>query len=151
MTKAVLKTFKVDEAELRGYRELFEAYDKDGNKKLNRAELEAFLREAQMLPELVDLAFVVFDKDKSGLLDFEEFVECLLFQQLSLDNMPLYFKRIFEAFDEDKDGKLDSKELLRYFKVAQLEHAEEWAERMIAETGGRPVSVDVLIKVFVED
>jgi Ca2+-binding EF-hand superfamily protein len=148
MTEAVVNAFKVSEEELRGYRECFVVCDEDGDRKLNRAEMQIFLTETGLGTNLLDLAFIVFDKDKSGLLDFEEFVECILFLQLSADDFPLYIRRLFEAFDADKSGKLDSKELLRFLKVAQVKNPEEWANYTMAQTQGGPVPVEKLIEVL---
>jgi Ca2+-binding EF-hand superfamily protein len=150
MTEPLVKVYKVPQDVLFGFRECFEALDTEGKKKLNRAQLETFLRDAELAPELCDLAFTVCDKDKSGFLDFDEFAEVIIFQQLCEEDFPVYFRRIFDAFDEDKNGKLDSKELLRYLKVARVTHADKWTEYIMAQTGGQPVTVEVLIKVLLE-
>jgi Ca2+-binding EF-hand superfamily protein len=148
MTQAVIKAFQVSEEELRGYRGLFEDFDTDGNKKLNRAEMVAFLEAAELEAQLVDLAFAVFDKDKSGFLDFEEFVESVLFATMGKDELPRYTRRIFEAFDVDKSGKLDSKELRTFLKVLQVDRLDEWHDYIFKETRGQPVSVEDIIDIF---
>jgi Ca2+-binding EF-hand superfamily protein len=148
MTEAVVKAFQISKEELLAYREAFEEYDTDGNKKLNRAELLAFLKDMNLTPELVDLAFVVFNKDKSGLMNFEEFVECVMFRAASTDDFGLYTRRVFQAFDVDKSGKLDSQELRTFLQVLQVDLIDEWHRGILSETGGQPVSVEKIIEVF---
>jgi Ca2+-binding EF-hand superfamily protein len=124
--------------------ELFKTFDKDGDKKLTPAEFREFLTAAKANPNKSDLAFAIFDKDKSGLLEFEEFIELVLYEKLSETHPRAYFARAFEAFDADKSGKLDAAELGNYLKLAGVPDAATVAAGVIADAGGAPLTFDKL-------
>ena len=71
--------------------------------------LEEFARENNLKPESIKKAFKRFqatDKDKSGLIDYTEFCECL-----QVDPSP-QCESVFQLYDYDKTGQIDAREFL---------------------------------------
>jgi Ca2+-binding EF-hand superfamily protein len=64
-----------------------------GTKQLSKAEFKEFLKAAELGPDTADLAFAIFDNDKSGKIDFEEFVEFILYEALAETAPRAYFQR----------------------------------------------------------
>jgi calcium-binding protein CML len=144
MPRAQVEPPAFTEEDARNLLELFKGFDKDGDKKLTPAEFREFLAAAKADPSKAELAFAIFDNDKSGKLDFEEFVEFVLYQILAETHPRPYFARAFEAFDADKSGKLDAGELGNFLKLVGVPDAATVATGVIAESGGEPLTFDKL-------
>jgi Ca2+-binding EF-hand superfamily protein len=127
---------ELTEEDARQLVETFLKYDADDDKQLSLSEFREFLKEAKVPSEFADLAFVVFDNDKSGKIDFEEFVEFIIYLAVAQVSPRAYFARAFEAFDADKSGKLDAAELSKFLQITGVPNAAEVAAAAIAQAGG---------------
>ena len=63
----------------------------------------------------VKRAFAQADKDRSGHIDFEEFVGMVVNQGRDREEL----RRIYETFDVDKNGEIDLQEFARYYSHMQ--------------------------------
>ncbi|MFT4176150.1 MAG: EF-hand domain-containing protein [Luteolibacter sp.] len=83
--------------------EIFKRFDKDGDGKLTRDELEAMFRrfEGNKMQRLKEL-----DTDKSGGISFEEFKAGEMFKKLPPEKQEAIFKRL----DSDGDGQITPKD-----------------------------------------
>jgi Ca2+-binding EF-hand superfamily protein len=132
----------------RALAEEFLKEDSDGDEKLNREEFGTFLEKNGLERDQTDLAFAIFDNDKSGLLDFGEFVEFVLYQAIAEKYPRVYLARAFTAFDVDKNGILDSTELGRFLKLVGVEEPEEYTAAVIQASGGKPLTIDQLADIL---
>jgi Ca2+-binding EF-hand superfamily protein len=122
----------------------FHQIDKDGDNQLTLPEFRDFLTASDIDPSFAELAFVIFDADKSGYLDFEEFVSFVVYQSLAEEHPRQYFAKAFVAFDADNSGTLDASELEAYFKLTGVENPAELAGAIISAAGGKPLTFDQL-------
>jgi Ca2+-binding EF-hand superfamily protein len=143
-----VETDKVTEEFVRGLLDEFLKFDADGDKKLNVKEFADFLKKNGLNPRTAPLAFAVFDNDKSGKIDFEEFVEFSLFEAISEKLPRTYFRRIFDAFDADKSGKLDAAELGKFLKLSLVKNADAVAAKIVAKTGGEGLSFEKIVETL---
>ena len=74
-------------------------------------------------------AFAQADKDRSGHIDFEEFVGMVVNQGRDREEL----RRIYEPFDVDKNGEIDLQEFARYYShmqdVSETADAAQYALR----------------------
>jgi Ca2+-binding EF-hand superfamily protein len=116
--------------------EVFLSFDTNGDQKLSYDEFLAFLKAINIDEWSAPLAFAIFDADRSGFLDFGEFLDFVIYQGLAATNPREYFKRAFVAFDVDKSGKLDAAELGRFLTVTGVQNADELATATVAGCQG---------------
>jgi Ca2+-binding EF-hand superfamily protein len=95
-----------------------------------------------------DLAFYLYDTDKSGTLEFEEFWSFVSEAYFGQDQPKIFLKRAFDAFDADKNGTLDQTEIETYFTVAGLENPCELAASLLEEYHGEAVTFEQLYHHF---
>lgn len=93
-------------------KEQFDSFDKDGDGKLTLSDTEAMMRSFGQNPSKEEVAAKhnALDKDRNGIIDFEEFVAGMsgtLAEAVNEDE----FGKIFFLLDKDKDGYLNRKEI----------------------------------------
>jgi Ca2+-binding EF-hand superfamily protein len=89
----------------------FDAIDTDGNRVLDPDEMAAFARLYGIPPNFVSLAFLLFDRDKRGGLDFDEFTEFMDVARKMDQNPRAFYRRIFDALDSKGTGALTAEQL----------------------------------------
>jgi Ca2+-binding EF-hand superfamily protein len=98
-------------AEFDAMQRQFDVIDTDGNKVLDPDEMRAFAKLYDIQTEFVGLAFLLFDRQKRGGLDFEEFMEFTK----SIDKNPrCFYRRVFDALDTTGSGALSSAEFVHF-------------------------------------
>lgn len=99
----------------------FEACDKDNSGVISKEELHfACEKSGYMITDgQLDFIFLTIDKDKSGEIDFEEFLEFIYICQFSQTDIQ-QAKLIFEGFDADGGGSIDKAELYQAFQKLEV-------------------------------
>jgi calcium-binding protein CML len=95
----------------------FQQIDADDNGLLSPEELAHFAKISDIDPHFVDLAFLMFDGDKTGSLKFEEFVDFMKIARNFDHDKRSFLRRVFQAVDEDKSGSIDGSELQKLSEI----------------------------------
>jgi calmodulin len=97
--------------EVEDLRSQFRIIDQDADGRASREELAQFSKTNGIEPRFVNLAFIVFDGDKNGGLQFEEYLDFIEIAKNFDRDKRSFFKRVFDALDKDKSGAIDGQEL----------------------------------------
>ena len=117
------KTFTDDE--LHEIKEIFESTDADGNSVLDLDEMKSFFKQLELPVELTELMFALYDKDKNGTIDFDEFCSFVNDMRKTAEN-PLYFVGIlFSALDVDNSGTLSGDEIVTFLRLLGIDSKPE--------------------------
>ena len=110
LKKAVLMYIatQLSENEVKKLREIFTSIDKDGDGKLSQEELQESLKAQKFNLNYREILESV-DTDKSGFIDYTEFLAAAMDSEVYLSEEKL--AGAFSAFDKDKSGKISAKEL----------------------------------------
>jgi calcium-dependent protein kinase len=108
-------------------REVFSSIDKNHDGKLSRQELldeYASIKSLEEATQEVDRIFETVDTDKSGFIDYSEFLKATVDHSnlLSASNL----ERAFAAFDTDSSGTITKEELIRLLGEASV--VGEWSQ-----------------------
>eukprot|EP00197_Chlamydomonas_leiostraca_P003884 CAMPEP_0202867274 /NCGR_PEP_ID=MMETSP1391-20130828/9073_1 /ASSEMBLY_ACC=CAM_ASM_000867 /TAXON_ID=1034604 /ORGANISM="Chlamydomonas leiostraca, Strain SAG 11-49" /LENGTH=362 /DNA_ID=CAMNT_0049547303 /DNA_START=21 /DNA_END=1109 /DNA_ORIENTATION=+ len=140
-TKAIID--EVDTAKLQELERRFKMADSDGNGSIDRNELRIVLESTDggdavmftehWLPdEELDLIMDKYDKDKNGVIDFEEFKQ-IVYDGLLLDGKLSEYEAAFNAVDSSGNGTIGATELAQLFSML-----------------GNPVSFEKLVDIMQE-
>lgn len=99
------------------WRTVFNAFDRDGNGRIDRDELRRSLKSlgGRWTDERLDTSFDAYDADASGELSFEQFFLLVTGQPPPVDPELV---RAFRAMDLDGDGVITAQELKSLFDAA---------------------------------
>ncbi|KAK6173387.1 hypothetical protein SNE40_016848 [Patella caerulea] len=94
-------------------KEAFDLFDMNGDKRICSKELGSVLRAIGLNPTEKSLKemLVKFDKNNSGFIDYDEYLECLDNFTCSSQEIEVQLRQAFLFFDKDKNGQLSIKEL----------------------------------------
>ncbi|GMI15003.1 hypothetical protein TrVE_jg10976 [Triparma verrucosa] len=100
---------------IRGLGRLLKSMDDDGTGDLSKSEIKNGLIDMgiKISPQQLEDVFVFFDKDGSGAVSFEEFMEGLR-GELSAERL-LVINQAFDAIDTSKDGDISVDEIRKKF------------------------------------
>jgi Ca2+-binding EF-hand superfamily protein len=139
-------------SEIEDFKNVFDGHDDDKSGTIDEAELGSVLRGLGCPTDMdtIGLVFGEIDVDKSGYVDFDEFIKILRrFHEEELNRL----QDIFQESDWDHNGLLDLKELK--FLVASLGyHPTPEEARMVHDYGQRGASFQECVKLvnlFKED
>jgi len=107
----------------------FNLLDKDGDGSITREEFDGLAEVFRIPPKFVDLAFVMSDADRSGTINFDEFVQWMHSSKTFDTDQYNFFLRVFNAIDVDKDGKLSLPELQRLCGLIGMERTDAELEK----------------------
>lgn len=107
---------RLKDSEVKHLREVFEALDINKDGSITIEELQIGLQKAGCDQQNVEQIFKSMDTDKSGKIDYTEFLAATLDEKIYLKEQRLY--EVFRAFDKDESGKISKEELM---KVLQIE------------------------------
>ena len=100
-------------------RRLFIAMDENGDGRLSKEEVVAGLSKVKLKHVNVERIMRDCDSDKSGYIDYTEFLTASLNWQRTLDDVQI--ETAFAAFDEDRNGRIDMKELQQIFPDSNVD------------------------------
>lgn len=111
----------------------FKAIDKDNNGRLTKEEMiqgyQKIYGATQDVAAIVDRIFTMVDSNKSGEIDFSEFLVAAAAEYKNLSKKKI--EQTFKIFDQDGDGFIDRKELAQVMGMLEM-NDKEWRE-MIAD------------------
>jgi len=107
---------ELDEKTIRQWQETFRLFDKDGDGRIDRTELEEVLKKfgAEPSPQEIQDMLCEIDQNDDGYLDFAEFIS--LMKKTQNVGEP-EIKDAFQMFDENGDGKISFDELKQALKI----------------------------------
>jgi len=103
----------ISQGNIENLRKAFDFFDADKNGKIDKSELEAVLKEANIAytQQQLETFMSRIDLDGNGSIDYDEFCkmmnEIILVTRAKLDKI----KTLFDTIDDDKNGKIDELEL----------------------------------------
>jgi len=105
--------------EIRDLKEIFLAIDKNGDGTLSFEEIEEGLQKLK-IQDWQDILEVLkeADTDKSGKIDYTEFIAATLDSQVFLKEE--YLKAAFDMFDKDGSGKIENSEIVALLSGEEL-------------------------------
>jgi calmodulin len=120
-------------------------FDKDGSGTITTAELGAMMKSMgrPMSKEELATSLAKFDKDKSGVLEYKEFVAMMG------NPSEASIRKAFEAFDADKSGQISRQEVILIMQKIGMDASAEIADRMIRKAdsdGSGQVSIEEFLK-----
>ena len=115
-------------------RDSFLRIDKDGDGQLTKDELTEYFGTSNL--ERVDFTLQLMDLDRSGTIEFHEFIEMVAFLEFNKGVTEDKLRQFFKAMDVDGNGTLSAKELRRFYQnvigLNALGPSQEDVEKLIA-------------------
>lgn len=106
---------RLKDNEVKHLRETFEAFDKNSDGSITLEELREGLTKMGGDISNVDEIFKSMDTDKSGKIDYTEWLAATLDEKSYLKEARLF--EVFKAFDKDESGKISKEELMKLLQV----------------------------------
>ena len=131
MPKVQVETHNFSKEELVQLKAVFDSIDADGNGRLDETEFSNFLSQNGMDPKQAKMAIFLFDADKNGTIEWNEFLAFMdAINAIATDPTKL-FRLIFDAIDSDHSGSLNRAEI-----------------KQVSELFGQPISEQDLDDMF---
>ena len=105
-------------------REIFKSIDTNGDGKLSREEMINGYKSISGIvnsEEFIDRIINEVDTDKSGFIDFDEFLKASYSESILYTRINL--KKAFDMFDLDSSGKISAEELQQVFSIGNLSNS----------------------------
>merc|ERR1712066_867921 len=136
----------VTDAELDSFKETFMMFDKDGDGSVSTKELGAVMRSLGNNPTEEELEDMIDDADRdgSGSVDFQEFVELMVKREAEKETID-DLKQVFRVFDKDGNGYVSTSEIKFVLNSVGLHFSDEEIVEMVQEAdidGDQHVSFD---------
>ncbi|CAK9167953.1 unnamed protein product [Ilex paraguariensis] len=111
-------------------KEAFELFDTDGSGTIDAKELNVAMRALgfELTEEQINQMIADVDKDKSGAIDFDEFVH-MMTAKIGERDTKEELAKAFHIIDQDKNGKISVTDIRRI----ALELGESFTDRQIQE------------------
>merc|ERR1711943_20528 len=118
-----------------GFRKNFNLFDKKRTGSIPLSDMGTVLRSLGQNPTEAELQALMeeVDKDKSGTIEFDEFVDLMSRTNKSQEQMEEEIKNAFLTFDSDGSGYIDREELVNVLTTMGDPVDEETINGMIAE------------------
>jgi calcium-dependent protein kinase len=124
-----------DNEEIKELTKLFKLLDENGDGKITKEELRTGLKklvnEESNEKSSVDEIFFIVDTDRSGFIDFQEFLRACVNKEKLLTEGNLKFA--FHYFDRDSSGEITTQELKQVFFKNNKKCKEEVLKELIEE------------------
>ena len=101
--------------EFEAIRDLFRTIDQDGDGQLTKEELTEYFGKSKQ--DKVDFNMRLMDLDRSGTVEFHEFLEMVAFLDYDKGITEKNIKQFFSALDADGNGILSADELRKFYNV----------------------------------
>ena len=154
--KKIVLTFiasRLKDNEVSDLRETFKAFDINKDGSITFDELKIGLTKLNIDITTIKDIFNSIDTDKSGRIDYTEFIAATLDEKLYLQEQRLY--EVFKTFDKDNTGKITIEEIM---KVLKLENdnpeSEEKAKQIlkgIDKNGNGQINYNEFLDMMVGD
>ena len=126
-------------------------FDTSGSGTIEKKELKVALYALGFTPSKEDLNKLIgdFDKDKSGRIDFAEFLDIMITKMSEKDSVS-ELEKAFKLFDINNDGLIDFNDLKQVAKELNENMTDEELLEMLA-AGGQGKDKDKAPKTTVDD
>ena len=117
LRKAVLTYIasRLSEDEIKKIKEMFQRIDVDNDGKLSLEEMKKVFSKGDIKIEFNEEIFNQIDTDKSGSIEYTEFISACIEKNVYLNEERL--REAFSLFDSDKSGKISRNEIERVLKL----------------------------------
>ena len=117
LRKAVLTYIasRLSEDEIKKIKEMFKRIDVDNDGKLSLEEMKKVFSKGDIKIEFNEEIFNQIDTDKSGSIEYTEFISACIEKNVYLNEERL--REAFSLFDSDKSGKISRNEIERVLKL----------------------------------
>ena len=121
----------LDPATIEAFKEAFSKFDVDGDGTITTDELGTVMRSLGQNPTEAELKELIeeVDDDKSGTLDFDEFLNCMADKMMSTLDMDAELMEVFKGMDKNSNDGLTANEI----KILLESHGERSDDADIAE------------------
>ena len=145
---------KLTDAELDSFKETFMMFDKDGDGTVSTKELGAVMRSLGNNPTEEELEEMIEDSDRdgSGSVDFQEFVELMIKREAEKET-PEDLKQAFRVFDKDGNGFVSTSEIKYVLSRIGVNFSDDELLEMVQEAdidGDQHVSFEEFSNIFNE-
>lgn len=125
---------KLEPEQMEELREAFNLFDTDGNGNIDAKELKAAMRALGFQVRKADVRKMIadIDKDESGTIDFNEFID-LMTGKMSERDTKEEIAKVFELFDAEGNGRIGFRELKRVVLELGEAISDEEMREMIEE------------------
>merc|ERR1712057_154682 len=139
-----------------GFRKNFNLFDKKRTGSIPIADMGTVLRSLGQNPTEAELQALMeeVDKDKSGTIEFDEFVDLMSRTNKTKDQMEEEIKNAFLTFDADNSGYITREELVETLTTMGDPVDEETINGMIAEAdldGDGKIDYKEFTKIMLQD
>ena len=140
------------EDEIEEIKEAFDLFDTDGSGSIDPKELRAAMQSLgfEAKNQTIYQMITDLDKNKSGNIDFEEFLDMMTARMSDKDTREDIAK-VFRLFDDDETGKISFRNLKRVAKELGEKMTDEELQEMIDEAdmdGDGEVSQDEFLRIM---
>merc|ERR1712183_131483 len=134
-TEATTMANKLSSAQLKEYKETFQTFDKNGNGTINSMELATAMRSFGMRPTPKEIENMIkeVDADRSGFVDFDEFVS-LMTKRVSKTDKQRELMDAFKTFDRNSDGFIIKSEFQKVMKKHGEKMTSKEIDKMLRES-----------------
>merc|ERR1712230_59806 len=145
-----------DEKQKQDFRKNFNLFDKKRTGSIPLSDMGTVLRSLGQNPTQAELQALMeeVDKDKSGTIEFDEFVDLMARTNKSKDQMEEEIKNAFLTFDADNSGYITREELVETLTTMGDPVDEETINGMIAEAdldGDGKIDYKEFTKIMLQD
>merc|ERR1711977_18345 len=145
-----------DETQKAGFRKNFNLFDKKRTGSIPLSDMGTVLRSLGQNPTEAELQALMeeVDKDKSGTIEFDEFVDLMARTNKSKDQMEEEIRNAFLTFDADNSGFITREELIETLTTMGDPVDEETITGMIDEAdldGDGKINYEEFTKIMLQE
>ena len=129
---------ELSESQKQEIKNAFDLFDTSGSGTIEKKELKVALYALGFTPSKEDLNKLIgdFDKDKSGRIDFAEFLDIMITKMSEKDSVA-ELEKAFQLFDLDGDEKISFDDLKQVAKELNENMTDEELREMLAAGGSK--------------
>ncbi|XP_050307858.1 uncharacterized protein LOC126744462 [Anthonomus grandis grandis] len=144
--------FELSEDQKNDIKEAFDLFDTEGTGRIDSKDLKVAIRALGFEPKKEEIKKMIadIDKDGSGKISYEDFLELMSLKMAEKDSREEILKA-FRLFDDDETGKISFKNLKRVAKELGENLTDEELQEMIDEAdrdGDGEISQDEFLRIM---